>query len=104
HADRTDRLVERILDLVPRNRGIDGEVGMTAVAQLADGFHGRVEVTKHAQHTRRRRRVEDRGERVHELHACTALPRVGAGSTSFTSQIESGGTLLAYSRTHMEHR
>src|SRR2546426_3551056 len=45
-----------------------------------------VEMAEHRQHTRGWRRVKDRGQRVHELHAATAFPRRGAGRTSFTSE------------------
>src|SRR2546421_2797792 len=104
HADRAHGLVERVLDFVPWNRRIHREVGVAALAQLADRIDGRVQVPEHAQDARGRGRVEDRGERVRELHACTALPRLGAGSTSFTSEIDTAGKFFTNKRNHMKNQ
>src|SRR3989442_482431 len=104
HPDRAHGLLERVLDLVPWNRRVDGEVGVAALAELADGIHGRVQVPEHAEHPRSGRRMEDGGERVLELHVCTPLPRLGAGSTSFTSQIETAGKFVTNRRNHMKNQ
>src|SRR5205823_1670388 len=42
--------------------------------------------------------------RVRELHACSALPRLGAGSTSFTSEIDTAGKFFTNKRNHMKNQ
>src|SRR2546422_1131479 len=93
----------RSLEFVARDRGVDGEVGVAAFAQLADRVHRVVEMAEHRQHTRGWRRVKDRGQRVHELHTATALLRRGAGRTSFTSEIETAGKFFTNKRNHMKN-
>src|SRR5207244_2611984 len=60
--------------------------------------------TEHSQHTRRGRRVEDGGQRVRELHDTLAFPRCGAGSTSFTSEIDTVGKFFTNNRNHMKNQ
>src|SRR5260370_11804596 len=48
--------------------------------------------------------MEDRGERIDELHAATAFPRAGAGNTSFTSEIDTAGKLFTNKRNHMKNQ
>src|SRR2546425_8511904 len=76
---------------------------MTAPTELPDRVYGGVEVAEHRQYAGRRRRVEDGGERVHELHDTFALPRSGAGSTSFTSEIDTAGKFFTNKRNHMKN-
>src|SRR5436853_441951 len=104
HPHGAHRLLERILDLVPGDGRVHGEVGVAGPAQLADRVHRRVDVAEHAQHTRRGRRVEDGGQRVRELHDTLALPRCGAGSTSFTSEIDTVGKFFTNNRNHMKNQ
>src|SRR6058998_1997600 len=104
HPNRAHRLLEGVLDLVPGDWRVHREVGVTGLAQLADRVHHGVEVAEHAQHARRRRRVEDRGERVRELHDALALPRCGTGSTSFTSEIDTVGKFFTNRRNHMKNQ
>src|SRR5437773_9127921 len=104
HPHGAHRLLECILDLVPGDRRVHGEVGVAGPAQLADRVHRRVDVAEHAQHTRRGRRVEDGGQRVRELHDTLALPRCGAGSTSFTSEIDTVGKFFTNNRNHMKNQ
>src|SRR5207247_10707227 len=73
-------------------------------AQLRDRVHRGIEVTEHSQHTRRGRRVEDGGQRVRELHDTLAFPRCGAGSTSFTSEIDTVGKFFTNNRNHMKNQ
>src|SRR2546430_13643400 len=95
---RSHRLLERILDLVPGDGRVHGEVGVAGPAQLGDRVDGGVDVAEHTQHTRRGRRVEDGGQRVRELHDTLAFPRCGAGSTSrseeHTSELQSQSNLV----------
>src|SRR5207245_6260142 len=104
HPNGAHRLVQRILDLVPGDGRVHGEVSMTAPAQLADRLHRSVDVGEHGQDTRGRRWVEDRGQRVYELRDTLALPRCGGGSTSFTSDIEAPGEYFSTKRNHMKTR
>src|SRR5204862_7951365 len=103
-TDRAPGQVQLFLEFVPWNRRRHREVGVAALAQLADRINGRVQVRKHAQDARGRGRMEDRGERVRELHACSALPRLGAGSTSFTSEIDTAGKFFTNKRNHMKNQ
>src|SRR5258708_1305545 len=48
--------------------------------------------------------MEDRGERIDELHAATAFPRAGAGNTSFTSEIDTAGKFFTNKRNHMKNQ
>src|SRR5207244_1312282 len=73
-------------------------------AQSADRVDGRVQVTEHRQQARRRRRVENGGERIEHLHVATALARLGAGSTSFTSEIDTAGKFFTNRRNHMKNQ
>src|SRR5438552_2057021 len=50
------------------------------------------------------RRVEDRGQRVAELHACLAAARRGAGSSSLTSATETAGKFFTNRRNHMKNQ
>src|SRR2546427_1962218 len=77
---------------------------MTAPTELPDRVYGGVEVAEHRQYAGRRRRVEDGGERVHELHDTFALPRCGTGSTSFTSEIDTAGKFFTNKRNHMKNQ
>src|SRR2546422_4646926 len=104
HPDGAHRLIERVLELVPGNGRVHREIGLTAPPQLPDRLHRGVEVAEHGQHARRRRRVEDGGQRVHQLHATLALPRWGAGSTSFTSEIDTAGKFFTNNRNHMKNQ
>src|SRR6058998_2230929 len=104
HPHGAYRLLERILDLVPGNGRVHGEVGVAGPAQLGDRLHRGVEVAEHAQHTRRGRRVEDGGQLVRELHDALAFPRCGAGSTSFTSEIDTVGKFFTNKRNHMKNQ
>src|SRR5204863_5999168 len=104
HANRAHGLVERVLQLVARHRRIHREVGMTGGAQPADRVHRRVQLTEHRQHARRGRGVEDGGERVDDLHVATALARLGGGSTSFTSEIDTAGKFFTNRRNHMKNQ
>src|SRR6266550_738521 len=96
HPHGAHRLLERILDLVPGDGRVHGEVGVAGPAQLGDRVDGGVDVAEHTQHTRRGRRVEDGGQRVRELHDTLAFPRCGAGSTSFTSEIDTVGKFFRH--------
>src|SRR5437016_6216982 len=69
-----------------------------------DRVDGGVDVAEHTQHTRRGRRVEDGGQRVRELHDTLAFPRCGAGSTSFTSEIDTVGKFFTNNRNHMKNQ
>src|SRR6058998_3692853 len=104
HPHGAHRLLERILDLVPGDGRVHGEVGVAGPAQLRDRVHRGVEVTEHSQHTRRGRRVEDGGQRVRELHDTLAFPRCGAGSSSFTSAIDTAGKFFTNRRNHMKNQ
>src|SRR5438034_4035948 len=104
HPHGAHRLLERILDLVPGDGRVHGEVGVAGPAQLGDRVHRGVEVAEHTQHTRRGRRVEDGGQRVRELHDTLAFPRCGAGSTSFTSEIDTVGKFFTNNRNHMKNQ
>src|SRR5207249_644602 len=104
HPDGAHGLVERVLDFVPRDGRVHGEIGMTAPAQLGDRVHGRVEVAEHSQHARRGRWMEDGGQRVRELQDTLAFPRCGAGSTSFTSEIDTAGKFFTNKRNHMKNQ
>src|SRR5437773_2881392 len=104
HPDGAHRLSQRILDLVPRDGRIHGEIGVTGLAQLADRIHHGVEVPEHRQDARRRRWVEDGGQRVRELHEALAFPRCGTGSTSFTSEIDTAGKFFTNKRNHMKNQ
>src|SRR3989442_7414573 len=104
HPHGAHRLLERILDLVPGDGRVHGEVGVAGPAQLGDCVHRGVEVAEHAQHTRRGRRVEDGRQRVRELHDTLAFPRCGAGSTSFTSEIDTVGKFFTNNRNHMKNQ
>src|SRR3989449_1712082 len=104
HPDGAHGLIERVLDFVPRDGRVHGEIGMTAPTQLADRVHRRVEVAEHGQHARRGRWMEDGGQRVRELHDTLALPRCGAGSTSFTSEIDTAGKFFTNKRNHMKNQ
>src|SRR6267378_5472573 len=104
HPNGAHRLLERVLDLVPGNRRVHGEVGMPPPAELADRVDRRVEVTEHGQHARRRWRVENRGQRVREFHDALAFPRCGAGRTSFTSEIDTAGKFFTNKRNHMKNQ
>src|SRR5256886_7901890 len=104
HPHGARRLLERILDLVPGDGRVHGEVGVAGPAQLGDRVDCGVEVAEHAQHTRRGRRVEDGGQRVRELHDTLAFPRCGAGSTSFTSEIDTVGKFFTNNRNHMKNQ
>src|SRR5204862_5315084 len=103
HPDGADRLIERILELVPGNGRVHREVGMPAPPQLPDRLHRGVEVTEHRQHARCRRRVEDGREGVHELHEAATFRRWGAGKTSFTSEIDTAGKFFTNRRNHMKN-
>src|SRR5256886_3209881 len=46
---RSHRLLERILDLVPGDGRVHGEVGVAGPAQLGDRVDGGVDVTEHTQ-------------------------------------------------------
>src|SRR5256886_13416718 len=104
HADGADGLVERVLQLVARHGRVHGEVGVAGRAQSADRVDGCVQVAEHRQQARRGRRAEDGGGRIDQLHAATALPRLGAGSTSFTSEIDTAGKFFTNSRNHMKNQ
>src|SRR5436309_7836820 len=104
HPYGAHRLLERILDLVPGDGRVHGEVGVAGPAQLGDRVHRRVDVAEHTQHTRRGRGVEDGGQRVRELHDTLAFPRCGAGSTSFTSEIDTVGKFFTNKRNHMKNQ
>src|SRR5947208_7854785 len=73
-------------------------------AELPDRVHRGVDVSEHRQDAGRRRRVENGSERVHELHDALALPRRGAGSTSFTSEIDTAGKFFTNKRNHMKNQ
>src|SRR2546426_3853419 len=77
---------------------------MTPPTELPDRVYGGVAGPDHRQYAGRRRRVEDGGERVHELHDTFALPRCGAGSTSFTSEIDTVGKFFTNNRNHMKNQ
>src|SRR5437773_1273859 len=98
------RLLERILDLVPGDGRVHGEVGVAGPTQLGDRVDRGVDVAEHTQHTRRGRRVEDGGQRVRELHDTLAFPRCGAGSTSFTSEMDTVGKFFTNNRNHMKNQ
>src|SRR6266566_4684696 len=104
HPDGAHRLLERILDLVPRDGSVHSEIGVPPPAELPDRVHRGVDVTEHRQDAGRRRRVEDGGQRVHELHDALALPRRGAGSTSFTSEIDTAGKFFTNKMNHMKNQ
>src|SRR6266850_1786234 len=104
HPNGAHRLLQRVLDLVPGDGRVHGEIGVTAPPQLADRVHRGVEVAEHGQDPRRRRWVEDGGQRVRELHEALALPRWGAGSTSFTSEIDTAGKFFTNKRNHMKNQ
>src|SRR5437867_4081536 len=103
HPDRAHRLIEGVLDLVARDRRIHREVRVPGRAQPTDRIHRGVQVAEYGQHAWRRRRVEDRGQRVHQLHAAATFPRCGAGRTSFTSEIDTAGNVFTNSRNHMKN-
>src|SRR3989454_10131397 len=77
---------------------------MTPPTELPDRVYGGVAGPDHRQYAGRRRRVEDGGERVHELHDTFALPRCGTGSTSFTSEIDTAGKFFTNKRNHMKNQ
>src|SRR2546430_343702 len=104
HPDGAHRLLERILDLVARDGRVHSEIGVPPPAELPDRVHRGVDVTEHRQDAGRRRRVEDGSQRVHELHDALALPRRGAGSTSFTSEIDTAGKFFTNKRNHMKNQ
>src|SRR5213079_3160812 len=89
---------------MPGDRRVHGEVGVAGPAQLADRVHRGVDVTEHRQDAGRRRRVEDGSQRVHELHDALALPRRGAGSTSFTSEMDTVGKFFTNNRNHVKNQ
>src|SRR6266704_638430 len=97
----------RIVDSAPNKLVISNMIttyGGTDPAQLGDRVDRGVEVAEHSQYTRRGRRVEDGGQRVRELHDTLAFPRCGAGSTSFTSEIDTVGKFFTNNRNHMKNQ
>src|SRR5207302_1790261 len=104
HSHRAHRLVERVLQLVARDRRVDREVGVPALAKLPNRLERRVQVPEDPEHSRCGGWMEDGGQRIDELHAATAFPRRGAGSTSFTSEIDTAGKFFTNSRNHMKNQ
>src|SRR5439155_18816259 len=91
--------------LVARNRGIHRDrVAMAAGLEPLDGVDRGIHVAEHAQHSRRRRRLENgaqgSGERQHQC----APTRWGGGSTSLTSEIDTAGKFFTNSRSHMKNQ
>src|SRR5438270_750700 len=99
------RAAQQRLDLArPRRLARDEDAELVIREARIVGHGPQAPRAEHRQQARRGRRVEDGGERIDQLHAATALPRLGAGSTSFTSEIDTAGKFFTNSRNHMKNQ
>src|SRR5438876_202432 len=104
HPHRAHGLVEGVFDLVTRNRRVDGEVRVAGSPEPADRVDRGIEVAEHGKSAGCGRRMKDGRQRIHELHATRSFPRVGAGRTSFTSEIDTAGKIFTNRRNHMKNQ